>query len=162
MKAAGAAAGIGAVFGFAISWGWFADPDAIRDMLLLRDLYLWKMFALAVAVAFVGVRLVRGRRSVVTHETIEWATARPQRRHVTGAALFGTGWAVAAACPAPIAAQLGQGVVWSLFTLAGVATGVLVYVRRHAGAPEAEVGPDTPATNAPAPLAPATSRVPAG
>ena len=33
-----------------------------------------------------------------------------QRRHIVGSLLFGIGWAVADACPAPIAAQIGQGV----------------------------------------------------
>ena len=31
------ALGFGAVFGVAMSWGQFVDPDRIRDMLLLRD-----------------------------------------------------------------------------------------------------------------------------
>jgi uncharacterized membrane protein YedE/YeeE len=48
-----------------------------------------------------------------------------------GAAIFGLGWAVVDSCPAPIAAQLAQGVWWSLCTIAGVAIGVLVYLRRQ-------------------------------
>ena len=143
MKAA--ALFFGAVFGFMISWGWFTDPDAIRDMLLLEDLYLWKMFALAVATAFVGTRLLRHRRSLVTHEEIDWVTSRPRRRHVTGAVIFGTGWAVTSACPAPIAAQLAQGIPWALFTVAGLVTGILLYQRGPAGVTAVDAGPDTPA-----------------
>ena len=141
------ACAFGAVFGFMISWGHFTDPDEIRQMLLLEDLYLWKMFALAVAVGFVGSRLVRGSRAWVVGERVSWTTSRPQRRHVTGAAIFGLGWAVAASCPAPIAAQLTQGVWWSVFAFAGVAAGVLLYLRRQEAAPGAETdaGPDTPA-----------------
>jgi len=43
--------------------------------------------------------------------------------------LFGTGWAVAGACPGPVAAQLGQGVTWSLFTVTGVVLGIVVALR---------------------------------
>jgi len=31
---------LGGLFGFAISWGQFTDPDRIREMLLLEDAYL--------------------------------------------------------------------------------------------------------------------------
>lgn len=143
--------GFGALFGFMISWGHFTDPDEIREMLLLQDAYLWKMFATAVFVAFVGTRLIRGRRAWLVGERVSWTTARPARRHLVGATCFGVGWAVAASCPAPIAAQLAQGVWWSLFTLAGVGVGTLLYQRRvaHRGAVAFDVGPDTPADISP-------------
>ena len=147
--------GLGVLFGFVISWGHFTDPDEISQMLLLEDLYLWKMFAVAVAVAFVGSRVVRGRRAWLVRERVGWSTSRPSRRHFTGAAVFGVAWAVAASCPAPIAAQLAQGVWWSLFTLVGVGVGVLVYQRRATG-PPLDAGPDTPAE---APAAPAPAPV---
>ena len=44
--------------------------------------------------------------------------------------MFGIGWGVADACPGPIATQVGQGVPWALFTLAGAATGIYVFLRR--------------------------------
>jgi hypothetical protein len=34
------AVGFGVVFGFAISWGQFTNPDRLREMLLLQDPYL--------------------------------------------------------------------------------------------------------------------------
>lgn len=137
----------GAAFGFMISWGHFTDPDEIRQMLLLEDLYLWKMFALAVAIGFVGSRLVRGSRAWVVRERVSWATGRPEGRHVWGAAVFGLGWAVATSCPAPIAAQSTQGMWWSVFAFAGVGAGVLLYLRQQEAAPGAatDAGPDTPA-----------------
>ena len=42
--------------------------------------------------------------------------------------------AVAAVCPGPIAAQLGQGVPWALATLAGLVLGLLAFSRRTAAA----------------------------
>ena len=86
---------------------------------------------------------------------------RPERRHIAGSVLFGTGWAVADVCPGPIAAQLGQGVPWALATTAGLVLGIWLFVRRSpwrprlcimldpeeataAGAPAvADVPPDT-------------------
>jgi uncharacterized protein len=128
-----AAALFGAAFGFLISWGQFSDPDRIRDMLLLRDPYLYLMMFSAIAVAFAGTWLLRRRhaRALLTGEPLSVERTRPERRHIVGAAIFGLGWAIADSCPAPIAAQLTQGVLWSLFTIAGVTIGVLAYLRRQ-------------------------------
>ncbi len=114
----------------AMSWGQFVDPDRIRDMLLLRDPYLYLMMGTAVAVGLLGTRVLRrlGARALLTRDPVSWETARPARRHVVGAAIFGVGWAVADTCPAPIAAQVAQGVPWSLFTFAGVLVGILGYL----------------------------------
>jgi uncharacterized membrane protein YedE/YeeE len=122
---------LGAAFGFLLSWGQFIDPDRIRDMLLLRDAYMWEMFALAVAIGFVGLRLMRRARvtAVLTGRPVSWTTERPQRRHVVGAAIFGAGWAVSDVCPGPVAVQLGQGIAWALPLLAGVVLGINLYLR---------------------------------
>jgi uncharacterized membrane protein YedE/YeeE len=126
----------GAAFGFLISWGQFSDPDRIRDMLLLRDPYLYLMMFSAIGVAGAGTWLLvrRRRRALLTGETISVERTRPERRHIVGAATFGLGWAVVDSCPAPIAAQLAQGVWWSLCTIAGIFIGVEVYLRRRATA----------------------------
>src|SRR3954451_6659200 len=123
----------GGLFGFLISWGQFTDPDRIRDMLLLNDAYLYLMMFSAIAVAGTGTLLLRRRRTraLLTGETIWVERTRPERRHVVGAAIFGVGWAVADSCPAPIAAQLTQGVWWSVFTIAGIFIGGELSLRRR-------------------------------
>ena len=131
-----AAATIGVVFGFTLAWSGLSDPDVIRRGLLFEEAYLFLLFFAAMATATAGVRLLRllGARALVTREHVTWETSRPARRHVVGSAVFGVGWAIAAACPGPIAAQLGQGVVWSLATIAGVAIGIKIYFARQARA----------------------------
>ena len=128
---------VGLVFGVTLSWTGMSDPDVIRGALLFEESYLFLFFASAVLVATVGVRLLRGRRALLTRERIDWRSTPVQRRHIAGSVLFGTGWALADACPGPIAAQLGQGVVWSLFTLAGVVAGIWVFLRRQPSAIDA-------------------------
>jgi hypothetical protein len=138
---AGALAGL--VFGIVMSWSGMASPEVIRKALLFEQSYLFLMFASAVATAWVGQALLRrraDRRALLTGETLTYAREPAQRRHVVGSLLFGLGWGVADACPAPIAAQVGQGVGWALFTLAGVGGGVWLYLR--AGAAETEPASD--------------------
>ena len=133
MSAKLAAAGFGIAFGFLITWGQFSDPTRIREMLLLEDPYLYLMMGSAIAVAFAGLWLLRRRnaRTLLTQEPIDVERAGLERRHVVGAATFGLGWAIAATCPAPVAAQLAQGVTWSLLTIAGILLGVELYLRRQ-------------------------------
>jgi uncharacterized membrane protein YedE/YeeE len=128
---------VGVVFGVVLCWSGMSDPDVIRGALLFEQSYLYLFFAAAVLVATVGVRLIRGRRSLLTRERIDWRSTPVERRHIAGSVLFGAGWAVADACPGPIATQLGQGIVWSLFTVVGVVAGIWVFLRRQPSAIDA-------------------------
>jgi hypothetical protein len=120
-RAQSIALALGIPFGFLLAWSGMTDPDVIRQMLLLEDAYLFLVMASSIAVAFAGLRLLRGRRLA------SWPATRPERRHVTGSAVFGLGWAASLSCPGPIAAQLGQGLGWSLCTIAGVGGGILAH-----------------------------------
>ena len=134
-----AAFGVGAVFGLTLSWSGMTNPDVLRDGLLFRDPYLMLFFASALVTTFAGLRVLKvlQARALLTGEPVSWTTVRPERRHVAGSVLFGTGWAVADVCPGPIAAQLGQGVPWALATGGGLVLGVWLYLRRSAAvAPE--------------------------
>ncbi len=131
MRARFAAGGFGIAFGFLITWGQFSSPARIREMLLLEDAYLYLMMCSAIAVASLGLMILRRRRTrtLLTGEPIDTRRSRPERRHIAGAATFGLGWAITASCPAPVAAQLAQGIGWSLLTLAGILVGVELYLR---------------------------------
>ena len=130
---------VGVVFGVTLSWTGMSDPDVIRGALLFKESYLFLFFASAVLTATAGVWLLRRRaaRALLTGEPIDWQAVPVQRRHIVGSMLFGTGWALADACPGPIATQLGQGIAWSLFTLVGVMVGIWVFLRRQPSAIDA-------------------------
>ena len=128
---------VGLVFGVTLSWTGMSDPDVIRGALLFKEAYLFLFFASAVLTATVGVHLLRRRRAWLTGEHIDWHPVPVQRRHIAGSVLFGTGWALADACPGPIATQVGQGIAWSLFTIAGVVVGIWVFLRRQPSAIDA-------------------------
>jgi uncharacterized membrane protein YedE/YeeE len=132
-----AAAAIGVVFGFTLAWSGMADPDVIRSGLLLESAYLFLFFAAALGTAVAGMQLLRRARghALVTGEPVSWRTHGPERRHIAGSVIFGLGWAIAASCPGPIAAQLGDGTLWAIATTAGLLLGVkLALVQRPAPA----------------------------
>ena len=116
--------GVGLVFGLVLAWSGMMDPDVIRGALLFEDSYLFLFFASAVGTASLGLWLLRSAGRV------SWTPERAERRHVSGALIFGLGWGVSNACPGPIATQLGQGIGWAAWTLAGVLLGVYLFLRR--------------------------------
>jgi uncharacterized protein len=129
---------IGVVFGVTLSWTGMSSPEVLREALLLDNAYLYLFFASAVATATLGLWLLRRARvrAVLTGEPVGWAREAPRRNHVVGSLIFGVGWGVADACPGPIATQLGQGVLWSLFTITGVFGGIVLAQRRSVSARE--------------------------
>jgi len=115
---------LGIVSGFTISWARMTDPRTFHAMLSLDSPRIYVLMGSAVAVAFVGARLLRGRRALLTGEPIDWTRARPTRSHMLGSVLFGIGWGISEACPGPTAAALGAGRVLALAVAAGVLVGV--------------------------------------
>src|SRR5581483_12154858 len=124
-----AALALGVVAGFTVSWARMTDPRTFHAMLSLESPRIYRRMGGAVAVAFAGARFLRGRRALLTGETIAWQPARPTRRHVAGSVLFGIGWGVSEACPGPTAAQLGAGRVLALAVAAGMVVGVALQPR---------------------------------
>jgi uncharacterized protein len=124
---------VGVIFGVTLSWTGLTSPEVIRSALLFESSYLFLVFGSGVATAFIGLRLLRARRAraVLTGEPVSWSVARPERRHIAGSLLFGIGWGISGACPGPIATQLGQGILWSVFTIVGVVAGITLYMRRQ-------------------------------
>jgi uncharacterized membrane protein YedE/YeeE len=133
---------VGVIFGVTLSWTGMSSPEVLREALLLDNAYLYLFFASAVATATLGLWLLRRARAraVLTGEPVAWTGDAPQRRHVAGSVIFGVGWGVADACPGPIATQVGQGVLWSLFTITGVVAGIVLSQRFGASAGESAGG----------------------
>ena len=129
---------VGVVFGVTLSWTGMSSPEVLREALLLDNAYLYLFFGSAVATSTLGLALLRRARvrALLTGEPVAWARDAPRRRHIVGSLIFGAGWGVADACPGPIATQVGQGVVWSLFTITGVFGGIVLAQRRSVSARE--------------------------
>jgi hypothetical protein len=124
--------GIGLVFGVVLSWSGMTSPVVIRQALLFQKAYLFLFFASAALVAMVGLLVLRRwrMRSLVTRQPITWQREPVGRGHIIGSLIFGLGWGVADACPGPIATQVGQGIMWGVWTLVGVTVGIYLFLRR--------------------------------
>ena len=124
MKLRLSALALGTVCGFVFGWARLTDPNSFHRMLALDSPRIYLLMAAAVGVAFIGARLLRGRRALLTGQRIDWQPARPNQSHVIGSVLFGIGWGVSNACPGPTAAQLGAGRLLAIPVMAGILAGV--------------------------------------
>jgi uncharacterized membrane protein YedE/YeeE len=104
----------GLALGLTVSRLGFTDFGELHRMFVFGDLRLFLAFGGAVVLAGIGFALhCRGRMP-----------ERPiHRGTIPGAILFGAGWAVCGACPGAVLAQLGEGKVPALLTVAGIVAG---------------------------------------
>ncbi len=115
---------LGALLGFVISSIGFGSYDELFAMFTFASLRMFLAFAGAVAISVVSYRVLAKSRPL------------PKRRMhvgvVVGGLLFGAGWFLCGACPGIAFAQVGQGKLWALVTLAGVVVGTLAYKSANA------------------------------
>jgi uncharacterized membrane protein YedE/YeeE len=116
---------MGVLFGIVLTKGELVSWYRIQEALRFKGLYLYLVFASALAVAAPGFALLkrRGARSL-SGEPIAMPPKVMGRgvRYVAGGAIFGLGWGIVGACPGPLFALVGAGVaVMAVVCVAAVA-----------------------------------------
>lgn len=115
-------AGIG--LGFSLAAARLNDYDVIHDMLLLREPDLFLLFAAALGTALPLLWLLEGRGWRTPFSgPLHLARAEVERKHVFGALVFGTGWAITGACPGTALAMPAVGTLPGIFVVAGLFAG---------------------------------------
>lgn len=117
---------MGAVFGFLLSRAGVADFNHVNGMFLLKDFHMYGVIGVAALVGFLGLKLVRGRRTLVG-PACEVKRRERKPGNFIGGLLFGVGWAVTGACPGTSFVQLGGGHLSAAFTIVGILAGILSF-----------------------------------
>lgn len=121
MKARAWPIAFGVAFGFVLSRVGATDYDAITSMFRLRDLHLAKVMMLAIALSSAGFAWLRRHRPLHPSGAPLNQTTKPMTSSLpVGALLFGAGWALSGTCPGTALAQVGEGRLAALATLAGI------------------------------------------
>ena len=115
---------VGAAFGFLLTASGLGDYDTIHDGLLLRDPYLYLMLGSGMAVAAVGIALLRRRGTTLDGAPLALGRRPVERRHVAGGAVFGIGFGVGATCPGMLVAMVATGGGYGLVVIAGILLGL--------------------------------------
>jgi uncharacterized protein len=115
---------VGATFGFLLTVSGLGDYDTIHDGLLLRNPYIFLMMVSAMAVAFVGLAVLRRLGRTRYAGPLSLPHARIERRHVYGGAVFGVGFGVGATCPGMTVVMTTTGGLYGLVVLVGLLGGL--------------------------------------
>lgn len=110
---------LGVALGFSLSRIGFTDGRELHRMFVFADLRMFLVFMGGVALTALGL-LAAGQWRTLPRRAIHRGT-------VVGGLLFGAGWTLAGACPGVAFAQLGEGKLWALVSIAGMTVGTLLF-----------------------------------
>lgn len=120
---------MGVLFGFLMSRAGATTYDYHAKMFLFIDFQLMQVIGTAVVVASMGVFLLKKYqiRSITTGDEVDFVKKPYTQGLVTGAFLFGIGWAMTASCPGTVPAMIGEGKIGAIFVLLGLLLGTLAF-----------------------------------
>lgn len=120
---------LGALFGFLMSHAGATTYDYHAKMFLLIDLQLMKVIGTSIVVAIIGISLLKRYKvhAISTGAEVDFVKKQYQEGLITGAFLFGIGWAMTASCPGTVPAMLGEGKIGAVFTMIGLLLGTMAY-----------------------------------
>ena len=121
---------VGIAFGFVITKAEVISWFRIQEMFRFQGFHMFGIFATALPVAIVSVQLLKryGVRSTLgTPLVIPPKELGSGVRYAAGGTMFGLGWALTGACPGPLFALLGAGVLPIAVTILSAMAGAWVY-----------------------------------
>ena len=116
---------IGGAFGFLISASRLSEYEIIHNMLRLKEPDVFLLMACAIGTAAPLLWLMERKRWKTPFGGELALTRSPiTRSSVYGAAVFGSGWAIAGTCPVPALAMTASGAGLGLAVVAGLFGGI--------------------------------------
>ena len=115
----------GAMFGGVLAAGSLHEYDTIHNMLKLDEFYVFGFMGSAIVIATIGLGISESRNTKTSFGgTIVLQRSDIKANHLKGGVIFGSGWAIAGTCPAPVLVMLTSGVFLSLIVIAGIFIGL--------------------------------------
>jgi len=115
----------GAMFGGILAAGSLHEYDTIHNMLKLNEFYVFGFMGSAIVIATIGLGILESRNTKTRFGgTIALQRSDVKVNHLKGGVIFGSGWAIAGTCPAPVLVMLTSGVFLSLIVIAGIFIGL--------------------------------------
>ena len=118
----------GIYFGFVLSRVEASDFNLIYGMFTGADLKLAWVIITAIVVGHLGMRLLYALGNRTSGGDQVKVSVKPLRwMNVAGGLIFGLGWGLSGACPGTVLAQLGEGKILAVFTVAGLILGTYLF-----------------------------------
>ena len=100
----------------------------IQEMFRFQSFHMYGVIGSAVVVGIISVWIIKKWKiKTIYGEPIVFATKKFSWGNIYGGLLFGLGWAMTGACPGPLFAQIGNGVIVVAITLLSAIAGTWVY-----------------------------------
>ena len=97
-------------------------------MFRLQSFHMYGVISSAIAVGVISIWIIRKfKLKTIYGEPIEVHPKKFNKGNIYGGLLFGFGWALTGACPGPLFAQIGSGVLVVIVTFLSAITGTWVY-----------------------------------
>lgn len=121
---------LGILFGIAVIKSEIASWYRIQEMFRFQSFHMYGIIGSAIAVAAAGIQIIkRFNIRTINGEAIHIAPKEWGRgtRFWAGGLLFGFGWALLGACPAPVFALIGSGISVMIVALLSALAGTWLY-----------------------------------
>lgn len=122
----------GVLFGFVLVKSEVISWFRIQEMFRFDDFHMYGIIGSAVVIASISIYVIKhfGLRDINGNRiTIKPKDNTQVTRYLAGGTLFGLGWALTGACPGPLYALSGTGLLIFLVPLASAIVGAWTYGR---------------------------------
>jgi uncharacterized membrane protein YedE/YeeE len=118
----------GIIFGIVLIKAEVVSWFRVQEMFRMQSFHMYGVIGTAVLVGIVSVWLIkRFRIKTIYGEKVEFHPKKFNKGQVYGGLLFGSGWALTGACPGPLFAQVGAGILVVLVVIASAIAGTWTY-----------------------------------
>jgi uncharacterized membrane protein YedE/YeeE len=132
---------VGIVFGVVFVKAEIISWFRIQEMFRLQSFHMYGVIGTAVVVGAISVFLIKKFKIKTIHgEEITFTDKKFNKGQIYGGLIFGLGWAVTGACPGPLFAQLGTGVLAISIVILSSIAGTWVYGKFRDQLPALEWG----------------------
>jgi uncharacterized protein len=120
----------GIVFGILLVKSEVISWFRIQEMFRLESFQMYGIIGSAVVTGIISILIIKKFNiKTIYGEKIEFHSKKFSKGQVYGGLIFGFGWALTGACPGPLFAQIGTGVLVTSITLLSAIAGTWVYGR---------------------------------
>ena len=118
----------GIFFGVVLTKGEAISWYRMQEMFHFQSFHMFGIFMTAIPVGAISVLLIKKFNiKTAQGETVHIHSKVYDKGIIFGSLIFGFGWALTGACPGPLYAQLGSGVLVTIVTIAAALFGTWTY-----------------------------------
>ncbi len=119
---------VGMFFGIAFVKAEIISWFRIQEMFRFQSFHMYGVIGTGVAIGVLSVLIIKKFKLRTIHgENIKFNDKKFTKGQIIGGLIFGLGWAMTGACPGPLFAQIGTGVIPVVVVLSSAIFGTWVY-----------------------------------